>query len=116
MVALKEVHKVIDEISGFKIKHVIKKELNHGIKNSITSGISAVLENSENIIVVEDDILTAKNFLRFINEGLQFYKNSPEVWCITGFNYSPKIIKYPKNYSADVFFVKGRNCAWGWGT
>ena len=114
--ALKEVHQVIDEISGFKTKHILKRELNYGIKNSITSGIRAVLENSENIIVVEDDILTAKNFLRFINEGLQFYKNSSQVWCVAGFNYSPKIIEYPKNYSADIFFAKGRNCAWGWGT
>lgn len=113
---LKEVHQVIDKISGFKKVHVVKREINHGVKNSIVSGINEVLENHQNIIIVEDDILCAKSFLRFINECLDFYENDQKVWCITGFNYPKKILTFPQNYHEDIFFVRGRSSSWGWGT
>jgi hypothetical protein len=113
---VKEVHAVIDKISGFKKVHVTKREINYGVKNSIVGGISEVLKNYEKIIIVEDDILCAKSFLRFINEGLDFYRDEKNVWCITGFNYPKKMLNFPQNYAEDIFFLKARNSAWGWGT
>ncbi len=80
------------------------------------AGINEILTNHEKVIVIEDDILCAKNFLTFVNQGLDFYYDEKNVWCITGFNYPPNIINYPQSYSEDIFFVKGRNSSWGWGT
>lgn len=113
---LKEVHKVIDAVEGFKKVTVVKREINHGVRESIVQGINSVLENSESIVVVEDDILTSAGFLTFINQSLQFYESQENVWCITGFNYPEGVVQFPKTFADDVFFVKGKNSAWGWGT
>lgn len=113
--SLQEVHKVIDSVDGFRKIHLIKREINHGSKESIIRGINQVLENSDTVIAVEDDILTSEGFLTFINQSLEFYKDQKNIWCVTGFNYPSYMTSFPKNYQEDVFFVKGKNSAWGWG-
>ncbi len=111
-----EVHRVVDELEGFAAQHVIKRPTNHGSQFSIIFGINQVLKQHDSIIVVEDDIITNKNFLKFTNEALEFYKHDPEVWCVSGFNYPQNVIKYPKEYREDIFFVRGKNSSWGWGS
>ncbi len=114
--ALKEVYDVLDAARGFKNIHIIKRELNHGVKVSITDGINKVLASHDSIIVVEDDIVTSKDFLNFTNRALNFYENEKDIWCVSGFNYPKKMINYPDSYQEDVFFVRGKNSSWGWGT
>ena len=114
--ALNEVYAVIDSCWGFKKIHVMKREINHGVQASIVGGINNVLTIFDSIIVVEDDIVTSKDFLNFSNRALNFYENEKDVWCVSGFNYPKNIVARPQNYSDDVFFVGGRNSAWGWGT
>ena len=116
LAAIKEVHNVIDSTQGFKNIYILKREINHGVKSSIVGGIDSVLENHDSVIVVEDDIITSKDFLNFSNRALEFYENEKNVWCVSGFNYPNKIITYPENYQEDVFFVRGKNSSWGWGT
>ena len=113
---IEEVHQVIEKISGFKKIHITKRKINHGSQFSIIYGINSVLETHDSVIVVEDDILTAKNFLSFTNQALNFYENEKNIWCVSGFNYPKNIIKFPRNYHEDVFFVRGKNSSWGWGT
>ena len=113
---LKEVYDVIDAARGFKNIHILKRELNHGVKVSIIDGINTVLAKHDSIIVVEDDIITSKDFLNFTNRALETYENEKNIWCVSGFNYPKKIIHYPDSYKEDVFFVRGKNSSWGWGT
>jgi len=113
---IKEVHQVIDGFSGFKKINIVKREINHGSQFSIIYGINSVLENHDSVIVVEDDIITAKGFLKFTNQALQFYKDEKNIWCVTGFNYPKNLITFPQNYEEDIFFVRGKNSSWGWGT
>lgn len=113
---IKAVHAVVDKLEGFKKIHVVKREVNHGSQFSIIFGIHSVLENHDSIIVVEDDILTSKDFLTFINQGLEFYKDEQNVWCVSGLNFHENLINFPPNYSEDVFFVHGKTSSWGWGT
>ncbi len=114
--SLKKVHDIIDKTSGFKKVHITKREINHGSQFSIIYGINDVLENQDSVIVVEDDILTCRDFLKFTNQALEFYKDDEKVWCVSGFNYPEKIISYPDSYQEDVFFVHGKNSSWGWGS
>ncbi len=116
LTALKEVYNVIENVRGFKNVYLTKRELNHGVKVSIVDGINKVLENYDSIIVVEDDIITSKDFLNFTNRALSFYENEKNIWCVSGFNYPKHLISYPKSYKEDVFFVRGKNSSWGWGT
>jgi hypothetical protein len=113
---IREVHNVIDHLHGFRKINCVKREINHGLQHSIISGINSVLENNDSVIVLEDDIITAKNFLKFLNQALEFYKSEQNIWCVTGFNYPSHLISYPKNYAEDIFFVHDKNCSWGWGT
>lgn len=114
--AIKRVHEVVEQTSGFKKIHIIKKDINHGLKNSIIAGVNDIFQTHEKVIVIEDDLICAKNFLTFVNQGLDFYQDEKNVWCVTGFNFPKNILTYPKNYHEDIFFLKGRNCSWGWGS
>ncbi len=116
LAALQEVYKVIDNIRGFKNIHIVKRQINHGSQFSIIYGINSILENHDSVIVVEDDIITSKDFLKFSNQALEFYKEEKNVWCISGFNYPKHLISYPNSYKEDVFFVLGKNSSWGWCT
>jgi len=111
---LKEVHQIIDNVSGFKNVVVKKLSLNRGLANSVLAGVGEVINRYGKVIVLEDDIVTAANFLDFINQSLEFYKEDKRIFAITGFNYPN--YKNPKNYSSDVFFVQGRMSSWGWGS
>lgn len=113
---IQEVHKVIDEVQGFRKKYIFKKEINHGLQISLINGINQILDKHNSIIIIEDDIITAPSFLKFTNEALNFYKYEKNIWCVSGFNYPKNLITFPQNYSEDIFFVKGKNSSWGWGT
>ena len=54
-------------------------EIDHLSKNIIES-VSDILELHNNIIVVEDDILTSKAFLKYMNDALNFYQDNKNVF------------------------------------
>jgi glycosyltransferase involved in cell wall biosynthesis len=85
---------------------------NRGLATSIIGGVSSVIEGAGRVIVLEDDLLVAPDFLRFMNDCLDFYHNDQKVGSITGF--SP-LAKQPKHYAHDVMAVP-RNCSHGWAT
>ncbi|MDX2083111.1 MAG: hypothetical protein SFV53_03895, partial [Rickettsiales bacterium] len=43
-------------------------------------------------------------------------ENEKNIWCVSGFNYPKNLLTFPKNYQEDIFFVRGKNSSWGWGT
>ena len=92
---------------------IIKREKNYGLSKSIVSGVSEVLNNFDKAIILEDDVVTSPLFLEFMNGALDQYKNNPDVWHISGWNYPNN--KSGANKFNQVFFWKVMNC-WGWGT
>ena len=55
VVSLREYLKTI---TGFKSVEIIESTENKGLANSIIFGVSMVLEKYENVIVLEDDLIT----------------------------------------------------------
>ena len=106
---VREVRAIINDLSGFKNKKIILREKNFGLYKNFVDGITYVCDNFGKIIVVEDDNITSKYFLSFINDGLNLYENDLSVCSINGWFY-PK-----KNDLEDTFFLLGGN-TWGWGT
>lgn len=105
-----QVRKYISNISGFKSVKVIKRKKNYGLARSIKNGITQVINKYGKAIIMEDDILTSKFFLNFMNDSLSFYKNNKKIWHINGWNYpSFNLIKN------DVYADRMMNC-WGWAT
>jgi len=113
--SIQSVHKVrdfIDSISGFNKIKIVKRSVNFGLAKSIISGVSEVLREYDKIIVLEDDLVVSHDFLSYMNRGLYFYKNTCNIFSITGANYP---IEMPSDYHEDVFIFY-RCSSWGWGT
>ena len=60
-----------------------------GCKGNATNSIDKAFEKHEKLIILEDDISLAKNFL-FIQKLLKLYKNYDKVNMISGYNYLTK--------------------------
>jgi len=105
--AVEEVRASIRQISGFSAVHIIEREENFGLARSIIEGVSAVCKAYGRAIVMEDDILTSKYFLRYMNAGLDMYEHDQQVASIHGYVY-PAGVPLP-----ETFFIRGADC-WGW--
>ena len=96
-------------ISGFKSVQIIERSHNLGLAQSIITGVTEVLSSYDQIIVIEDDLVVAPYFLKFMNDGLRKYEENDRVISIHGYVYPTKNI-LPLN-----FFLRGADC-WGWAT
>ena len=109
---VEEVRQYLKTVEGFKSVNIYEAIENKGLANSIISGVSKIIKEYGNAIVVEDDLITSPNFLDFMNNSLNYYKNNNSVFSISGFSVKVKI---PKEYSYDIYFW-GRAHSWGWAT
>lgn len=89
---------------------IIVRENNIGLANNITSAVTEILSKYGKIIVLEDDIVTSKLFLKYMNDALNFYENEEKVWHISAYNEIND-----QNRKSDIFLWRFMNC-WGWGT
>lgn len=96
----------------FDIFSVVEADYNKGLATSVIEGITGILAEHESVIVLEDDLLVAKDFLSFMNDCLVFFRNEAQVGSVTG--HCP-ITRIPAGYPHDVMAVP-RNCSQGWAT
>jgi hypothetical protein len=106
---LKNVREVAEFASGFKSKEIIVRSSNFGLAKSIVTGVEHVLDYHESIIVIEDDLVLAPGFLKFMNAGLNYYRDEKRVGSIHGYQYP---LSKPL---VEPVFLRGADC-WGWGT
>lgn len=108
--AVNEVRQLIHGISGFKEVIIIEQTENFGLAQSIITGVTHLCEKYGRVIVLEDDLETSPYFLKFMNEALDFYENTPEVMHVSGCRYPAESFG-----SDDTFFLHVPLC-WGWAT
>jgi hypothetical protein len=107
---VRAVREYIHTVKGFKSITIREHEQNHGLVESLISGISDLCDRFGRVIVVEDDILTSSCFLQFMNDSLEKYKDNERVFSVSGF-WPVK----PKRGENRAFFLN--NCLiWGLGT
>ncbi len=106
------VRKYIRTISGFRKITIFESRMNKGLANSIISGVTQVIKEHGKVIVVEDDLILSANFLNYMNQALDFYKDKPRVLNVSGYSFN---LKYPDDYKYDVAFSY-RFSSWGWAT
>ncbi len=104
-----EVRSFLREITGFKSLSIIERENNFGLARSIIDGVSRMCEQYGRVIVLEDDLVTSPYFLKFMNEGLEKYRDEQRVISIHGYVYPIEQVL------PETFFLKGADC-WGWAT
>ncbi len=105
---VKKVREYIKTIDEFKSVTIIEREKNLGLANSVIAGVTEIINKFGKVIVLEDDLITSKYFIKFMNDALVQYLNKEKVVCVSGF--VPEIKNLPQ-----TFFLKGADC-WGWGT
>lgn len=110
--AVEEVRRFIRSLDGFHSITIVERERNLGLAASVIDGVSRLCDEYGEVIVVEDDLLTAPDFLPFMNSALERYRSIAEVFSIGAFNYG---IRMAQAYPADAFFSY-RSCSWGWAT
>ncbi|MEQ8563052.1 MAG: glycosyltransferase [Cytophagales bacterium] len=107
-----EVNRVVNGRWKFKSVEVLSRDYNYGLASNIISGVSEVIERFERVIVLEDDLVTSKHFINFMNKCLMKYEMDAKIMSIGG--WAPLLPKYSR-YKKDVYLTT-RGCSWGWGT
>mgnify|MGYP006086890989 CR=1 FL=1 len=108
---VKEVRVLLEKISGFKKVKLIFRKKNFGLQKNIIDGVNRIIKYRKKVIVLEDDLLTSKYFLKFMNESLNLYLLDKDVASIHGYIYP--IVK--NKQLEDYYFIRGADC-WGWAT
>lgn len=104
------VRQYIHTIDGFKKVYIIERKTNGRVANN-RGGIKQLLDEYGKMIFLEDDIVTAPGFLRFINDCLDFYNGYKNILSVSG--HTPNL-SYFNNSSCDVYLSK-RFHGWGVG-
>lgn len=111
-----EVRKFIKEFQQstgkFRKIEIYESEKNKGLANSIIDGVTAIIKEYGKVIVVEDDLITAKSFLKYMNDALNFYEKNMKIGSISGYTVP---IKSLQHYGKDIYITRKGEC-WGWGT
>jgi len=106
---IKKVREIIRQKKWCHSVEIIENKTNQGLAKSIIKGVSEVIERHGRAIILEDDIVTSKGFLTYMNDALNFYENQKEVMHVAGYFYPVKT-KLPS-----TFFYENTSC-WGWST
>lgn len=106
---IEEVRQVVQQEKWCKTVHIIERERNWGLADSIIDGVTAIINSYGKVIVLEDDIVTAKGFLKYMNDALDVYENTESVMHISAYMF-PIETNLP-----ETFFYNTASC-WGWGT
>ncbi len=107
---VKELIKKESKLGRFKNVTLHISEKNKGLAKSIIGGVSEIINQYGKCIVIEDDVVTSKYFLTYMNDALEFYKDDEEIFSIAGFTYDLKALK---KYPHDVYYSY-RSCSMCW--
>mgnify|MGYP001753829504 CR=1 FL=1 len=107
-----QVREYIHKVTGFRSICIFEAEKNKGLAKSVISGVTDVINQYGRVIVLEDDILTSKCFLRFMNGALDYYEKVEKIWSISGYQFPFDV---PDNYNDTVYYFY-RSSSWGWAT
>ncbi len=103
------VREFLTTITGFRSVSINYRSKNYGLAKSIIDGVTEVLTHYEQVIVIEDDLVTSPYFLKYMHDALERYVDDDRVISVHGYVYPVKQ-KLP-----DAFFLRGADC-WGWAT
>lgn len=98
--------------SKFKTK-IYKQKKNLGLAKSIELGLNIMSKRYKHFIVLEDDVIPYKNFLKFIKINLRKYNDKDHIAAICGYQLKEINNKKKKeNNSIELdYFIP-----WGWAT
>jgi hypothetical protein len=105
-----ELREYVDSVIGFREVVRVYRNKNFGMLASIMEAEEQVINDHGSVISMEDDNVSSKNYLDFMNGGLKSYSDDPKVFSICG--YCPPITVPPK-FSSEYWFHRW-NLSWGY--
>lgn len=94
---------------SFLSVEIHEAESNQGLANSIINNVSSVMKKYGKAIVIEDDNESTSDFISFMNDCLEYYKDDNRIWSIGGYSRT----RIPADYQSDVYII-GRTCSYAW--
>ena len=90
--------------------HIVEFEKNKGLAGNIVDAVTDIVSKYGKVITLEDDIITSKGFLKFMNEALTIYQKDERVMHISGYMW-PHRWPLPSTFFYEVPYPGG-----GWAT
>jgi len=109
--AIDSVYEYSKSITGFKDVIIFMREKNLGSRENSIRACNEVFKNHDRIIWSEDDNIFSVDFLTYINEALEVYKDRKDIYAVCGYNYP---VNMPADYNNDIYAWTGFS-AWGFG-
>ncbi len=108
--AVAGVREFISTISGFRRVCINEAAQNMGLARSVITGVSSIIDQNGKAIVMEDDLICSTNFLSFMNQALEFYRNDKRIFSVGGYTKPMNLLKQ------DAVYFTLRASSWGWAT
>jgi hypothetical protein len=108
--AVAATRKVIKEQEWCGDVVIIESQENKGLANSVINGVTEIITKYKKVIVLEDDILTGKYFLKFMNDALNIYENETKVFGVSGYTYPTQEVIDRETYFLPI------GSSWSYGT
>lgn len=106
----KKTQEVIKEIDWCDVIYFLS-DINKGLRKSILDGVNYVFQENDAVIVLEDDCIPTSNFMDFMQQSLEKYKDYEKVFSVSGYAWPMEL----KEKNFDAYFC-GRISSFGWGT
>lgn len=107
---VQEVRDFLKTIEGFKSVEIIQRKENAGLANSVIAGVTQLINDYKQVIVLEDDLVTSPHTLTYFNEALNRYRYEHKVMHIGAYMYPLSTPNLPES-----FFYRAAT-SWGWAT
>lgn len=108
--AVAEVRAYILGVSGFASVTIEERDENFGLAHSIIDGVSRLCVEFGRVIVLEDDLITSRFFLQYMNDALVRYEHEQRVMQIAGYMFPAKL-----GADEDAVLLPFTS-SWGWAT
>lgn len=95
---------------GFKEVHVVERKKNIGLADNIVGAVTEIVNQYGRVIAFEDDIVTTKGCLTYLNDALELYKDDEKVMHVSAWMY-PNRGQFPTTFFYDSPYPAG-----GWAT
>jgi hypothetical protein len=107
--AVQEVRDIVKSRKWCGTVNIIEHDTNWGLAKSVINGVTEIINRYGKVIVLEDDLILSPQFLNFMNDALDIYKNDETVMHISGYMFPVKGIL------PETLFYRVTSC-WGWAT
>jgi len=109
--AVNEVRSIIREPWNFKHITIMERNRNWGLAENVIDGVTKIVNEYGQVIVLEDDLETSPYALTYFNDALLRYQAEERVMEISGYMYP---VQHPKRLPKSFFFRVANS--WGWAT